>query len=184
MPADPELTAICRIQNGETGLFDTLVRQYRQPLYAFLRSIVRNDEDAEDLCQETFVRAFRSIGSYKSKCRFSTWLFTIGHNTAKTFLSRYSVIMREDIEDRPDSHNFHDDVETKEIFTFIDEAIRSLPGDKRQVMHLFYRENMSYAEIVGITGISMNTVKSHLFRGKEIVREYLIGHGVTLSEEE
>lgn len=182
MPTDPELIVIQRIQDGETGLFDILVRQYRQPLYAFLRSIIRNDDDAEDVCQEAFVRAFRSIGSYKSRCKFSTWLFTIAHNTAKTFISKYSAVIQEDISDRPDSHNFHDDVETGEIFSFIDDAIKTLPGDRRTVMHLFYRENMSYTEITDITGISMNTVKSHLFRGKETVREYLIGHGVTLSE--
>jgi RNA polymerase sigma factor (sigma-70 family) len=182
MANDPELVIIKRIQEGETGLFDILVRQYRQPLYAFLRSLIRNDADAEDICQETFVRAYRSIGSYKSKCKFSTWLFTIAHNTAKTFLSKYAAVIREDISERPDSYNFHDDVEKREIFSFIDEAINALSGDKRKVMHLFYRENMSYTEITDITGISMNTVKSHLFRGKETVREFLVSHGVTLSE--
>jgi len=183
MHCEPESEIVERIQSGETGLFSVLVRSYQSSLFSFLRSIVRNDADAEDLCQESFIRAYRAIGTYKAKSKFSTWLFSIAYNRAKTHLSKKSMTVSDDISRFVSSCNTASDAENNDLMRIIDEAINQLPEDKRSALHLFYREELSYREIAEVTGVPMNTIKSHIYRGKESLREYLSRAGIGLKED-
>ena len=168
---------ISQIISGQRDLFRLLVRQHEKAVYGMGLSFFRNKEDASDFTQEVLIKAYKSLSRFEGRSRFSTWLYKIAYNTALNEVNRrkdYQSLAEEETEKLVSS------VESPERITLrnavkeaIRKAINELPERFKICVDLFYFYDRSYLEIEAITGIPVNTVKSHIFRSKIILREKL-----------
>ncbi|MCL2277642.1 MAG: sigma-70 family RNA polymerase sigma factor [Treponema sp.] len=166
-----------QIVSGQKDLFRLLVRQHEKAVYGMGISFFRNGDDASDFSQEVFLKAYRSLSGFEGRSRFSTWLYKIAYNTALNEVNRrkeYQSLAEEDAEKLV---NRGETPEKLAIRGAAKEAVRlavnELPERFRICVDLFFFYDRSYQEIEAITGIPVNTVKSHVFRAKIILREKL-----------
>lgn len=132
--------------------------------------MVRNREDAEELAQDVFLKAFRSLSSFKGDCSFSTWIYRIAYNTAISGLrkKKYEFIAIEEsqIENVPEEE-IGEALGREELsgqLEKLDAALAQLPTDERALILLFYMKEKSVEELVSITGLSTSNVKIRLYR--------------------
>jgi len=171
-----ELLAV-RITAGHKNLFRLLVMRYQRAVYGMGLSFFRNAEDAADFSQEVFLKVYRSLSRFQGRSRFSTWLYKIAYNTAVNGVNRrkeYRSLAEE--EWGPGDNNTP---ERQAIRAAAREAVlaslQELPERYRVCVDMFFFYNCSYREIQEITGFPVNTVKSHVFRAKKLLREKLSG---------
>ncbi|MTI88785.1 MAG: sigma-70 family RNA polymerase sigma factor [Balneolaceae bacterium] len=169
-------------QEGKEQAFNELVRRYQDRLHNFLYRYTRNHQDCEDLVQETFFRVHKSKHSYERIAKFSTWMYTIALNLAKSLYKKkkrmYKVSIHKDESD-PDSREMvlenrdilQDDVlHEKLCMEQLEKALMELPEDFREVVILRDIQQLSYDEISEVTGVPMGTVKSRINRGRAQVK--------------
>jgi len=166
-----------QIVSGQKNLFRLLVRQHEKAVYGMGMSFFRNKEDASDFTQEVFIKAYRSLSRFEGRSRFSTWLYKIAYNTAINEVNRrkeYFSLAEEDAE------KLVNNGETPERVTLrnaakeaVLTAIKELPERFRICIDLFFFYDRSYQEIEAITGFPVNTIKSHVFRAKILLKEKL-----------
>lgn len=192
--ADEELFE--RFRLGDRGAFETLVRKHRAPLFTFvLRTLGTQDRArAEDLVQDTFVRAIKGAGEWQQKARFSTWLFTIARNLCLDAMRR-DKHRRADSLDAPASaadegaRPLHESVEgsspgperlseAARIGPVIHAAIAKLPAEQREVFVLREYSGVPFKEIGELTGVNENTVKSRMRYALEALRKALAAAGI------
>lgn len=174
---------IARFQQGDVQAFDVLVRRYKDQLLNFVFRFVGNRVDAEDIVQETFLRVFKNKHYYKEIAKFSTWVYTIAGNLAKTELRRrkrrkvFSVsnfVNEERDYDIPDSNrNPEKEVDGSIKDGYIQEAIDKLPPKFKEVILLRDVQGFAYEEISQILSIPLGTVKSRVNRGRLKLQEDL-----------
>jgi len=179
--SDEEL--IARFQQGDLQAFDILVRRYKDQLLNYVYRFVGNRSDAEDIVQETFLRVYKNKHYYKEIAKFSTWVYTIAGNLAKTELRRrkrrkvFSVSNFVDEErdyDIPDlERNPEQEVEGSIKDDIIQKAIEKLPPKFKEVILLRDVQGFSYEEISQILNIPLGTVKSRVNRGRLKLQEDL-----------
>ncbi len=178
--SDEEL--IHRFQGGEKEAYDELVSRFSGPLLNFIYRIIGDIAFAEDLLQETFIRLWLNRDSYREIARFSTWLYTIAGNLAKSELRRRRVrrwlSLSTDNQERtlelPDpSADPHRDLERRNIRRRVEEEIRRLPRVFREVIVLRDIQELSYEEIGSILQIPLGTVKSRVNRGRRKLQQRL-----------
>ena len=173
-PTDEEL--IARFQNGDAYAFDLLVRRYKDPLLNFIYRFLGDLVESEDIVQETFYRVYKNKHYYKEVAKFSTWIYTIAGNLAKTELRRrkrrrvFSIHKETAAEKELELPDLQSDPE-KEVNTIVTEkiiqkAITSLPQKFRQVIVLRDIQGFSYEEISGIIKVPLGTVKSRVNRAR------------------
>lgn len=175
-----------RIQGGDRQAFDLLVSKYRRRLVRMLSLLVHDTVEAEDIAQETFIRALRAMPGFRHEAAFSTWLYQIGVNTGKDFLitqSRHiptsTKIDLERLEMSSTSASVCDMntpetlLATKQIAYRVDAVIEALPLAFRTAICLHEIEGLSYDEIADILGCATATVRSRVFRAREIIVEKL-----------
>jgi len=168
---------VSQVVSGQKDLFRLLVRQYEKAVFGMGISFLRNQEDASDFTQEVFLKAYRNLSSFEGRSRFSTWLYRIAYNTAINEVNRrkeYRSLSDEDIEnlaktwDTPERTALRN--AAKEA---VQAALKDLPERFRICIDLFFFYDCSYQEIEVITGFPVNTIKSHVFRAKTLLREKL-----------
>jgi RNA polymerase sigma-70 factor (ECF subfamily) len=162
-PDDEELA--CRAQQGCTASFEELVRRYQVSVVQFLRRLGAG-ADAEDLFQETCVRAYRNLHRYRTKWRFTTWLFTIARRVTINHHHRTKAVSDgERLESVPSRTPgpFQAAAEHDERRRFWDEAARILSRDEMTAIWLFYVQDVSTREIAEVLEISVRTVEVHRF---------------------
>lgn len=180
-PTDEEL--IARFQNGDSYAFDLLVRRYKDPLLNFIFRFIGDLVEAEDLVQETFYRVYKNKHYYKEVAKFSTWIYTIAGNLAKTELRRRKrrkvfSIHKETVVDKeleiPDlKSDPEQEVNTVVTERLIQKAINELPEKFRQVIVLRDIQGFSYEEISQIINVPLGTVKSRVNRARLKLQEDL-----------
>jgi len=181
-PTDEQL--IRQFQQGDQEAYDEIVSRYRQPLYNFIYRIVGDAAYAEDLLQDTFIRLWLNKDSYREIARFSTWIYTIAGNLAKTELRRQKVrrwfsLSGGKSDDRPmevaddDASSPAEDVQRSNILKRIDKEIQKLPVVFREVIILRDVQELSYDEISTILKIPLGTVKSRVNRGRQRLQKKL-----------
>jgi len=178
---DEEL--IRAFQDGNNRAYDELVGRYRRPLFNFLCRIVNDAATAEDLLQETFVRLWLNRHSYREIAKFSTWIYTIAGNLAKTELRRLRIrrwisLSGNNPEDKPrefpdENSDPQGDLEQKTKRRRINQEIQKLPLVFREVIILRDMQELSYEEISSILKIPLGTVKSRVNRGRQRLKEKL-----------
>lgn len=180
-PTDEEL--IARFQNGDAYAFDLLVRRYKDPLLNFIYRFLNDLVESEDIVQETFYRVYKNKHYYKEVAKFSTWIYTIAGNLAKTELRRrkrrkvFSIHKETAAEKELELPDLKSDPE-KEVNTIVTEkiiqkAITSLPQKFRQVIVLRDIQGFSYEEISSIIKVPLGTVKSRVNRARLKLQEDL-----------
>lgn len=177
--SDDEL--IILVQGGDQRSFDALVKRYQRRIYFLALRMARDPDAADDLAQETFVKAYFAIGSFTVGRRFYTWLYRICMNLSINYLNKSKHTLpasRFDEEDEvlekeapgPDAV---DELISKEKTAKIEAAIEALSPKYKSVLVLRVYEEMSYEEIAGTLGISVGTVMSRLFRARQKLLEAL-----------
>jgi RNA polymerase sigma factor (sigma-70 family) len=183
-----DLEVIRAVLAGNTNAFAQLDRKYRRKLYGVIRSIVRNDDDAQDLVQDTLLKAFRALDTYKQEYPFEKWLFKIASNTCIDYIRR-TRFAPERLElddsggDAPvrqyidhDSPIPDEELIRKERTAILSSAIESLPEKYRIVIELRHEREMEYADIAEYLGVPLGTVKAHLFRARQLLLKKLESH--------
>jgi len=168
---------VSQIAAGQKDLFRLLVRRYKRPVYGMGLSFFRNAEDASDFTQEVFLKIYRSLPRFEERSRFSTWLYKIAYNTAingvnrrKEYQSLAEVVIEPSDSDTPERLMIR-----KAAREAVLASLQELPERYRVCIDLFFFYDCSYREIEAITGFPVNTIKSHVFRAKKLLREKLGG---------
>jgi RNA polymerase sigma-70 factor (ECF subfamily) len=166
---DSEAMLVARVvANDDRAAFELLVRRYQSPLRLFLRRLARNDAArADDLAQETFIKLYRSIGTYRGQAKFSSWLYRIAWNT---FLNDQRGRVPEAIFDEILHAPVDDSAQAAGDAADVERALGSLGDRQRAVFDLHYRKGMSHAEIATVLELPAGTVKSDLSRGLDELR--------------
>jgi RNA polymerase sigma-70 factor, ECF subfamily len=184
---DRELVAIA--VNGFDGSFEELVRRYQRPIAAYVYRMVGNYESALDLTQEIFIKVYNSLNRYRSEFKFSTWIYKIAHNAAVDHLRRTST-REQSLVAGTESDSFEiplesahltpeQESERKERRGEIESVVRALPANYRELIILRHSQDLSYEEIVEVTGLPLGTVKNRLFRAREMMRQQFVDKGIT-----
>ena len=179
-----------RILGGDTRAFEALARKYRGRILSLGLSFFKDTDDVEDFLQEVLVKVYLSLGQFKGKARLSTWITKIAYTTAINSIKRRKtyVSLAEGFEGEggTGSPRFRalgaperaaetpEDAAIREAtIAAIREAVRSLPEPYRVCIDFFFFYGMSYQEIADAAQIPLNTVRSHIFRAKKILRRHL-----------
>ncbi len=170
---------------GKEKAFRLLLNKHREPIYHVILKIVHNKEEARDLLQETFMKAFGSLSTYKSEYRFTTWLYRIAANSSIDYLRKKkidSLSLDQPLETKdgsvrielPDwTYNPEVDLVSKQRTLSINEAIDSLPKKYREVIAYRHKQDKSYEEIAEVLRIPVGTVKARIFRARELLKKKL-----------
>ena len=168
---------VSQIVSGQKDLFRLLVRQHERAVYGMGMSFFRNPEDASDFTQEVFLKAYRSLSRFEGRSRFSTWLYKIAYNTAINEVNRrkeYHSLAEEDAEKIANNGDTPERIAIRgAVKETVKAALDDLPERFRVCVDLFFFYDRSYQEIETITGFPVNTIKSHVFRAKKLLREKL-----------
>ena len=173
---DEDRIIAAQVVSGQKELFRLLVKRHEREVHGMGMSFFRNAEDASDFTQEVFLKTFRNLSRFEGRSRFSTWLYKIAYNTAINSVTRkkeYQSLTEEEIicgSDTPER-----DLLKGIARGAVLDAIKTLPERFKVCVDLFFFYDRSYHEIELITGFPVNTIKSHVFRAKKILREKLRG---------
>lgn len=178
--ADPEIVLIERVRNGERSAFSSLVEKYRQQAFSLCYNITGNSEDAKDILQEAFIKAYQGMKDFKGNSSFSTWLYRIVTNLCKDYLrkkNRASRILVEPATLQNDDEDVAEYIEAKdtnpdpaqatvvnELKYMLDSAIGLLPERQRLAFTLKHIQGMKLDEVADILKCKVSTVKAHLFK--------------------
>ncbi len=180
---------IQRVLEGDNDAFGLLVEKYQTKVYNLALRMCGNEDDAFDLSQESFLRAWRSLGSFQFEASFSTWLFRLSSNICLDFLRAkkrratvsLTMVSDEDEEtqlDLPDAGPTPEEAAlAADDRRLLAEALNSLPADFRQIITLRAIDDLSYTQIAEILGIQEGTVKSRLSRARTALRNKLLQNG-------
>ena len=172
---------VTRVQKGDKRAFDLLVLKYQYRVHAIVGRFIRDSHEVEDVTQEAFLKAYRALPRFRGDSQFYTWLFRIAVNTAKNYLvarSRRPPSSDVNLDDAefyagseqlkdlgtPENQLFRDELEA-----VINKAIEELPEDLRTAVTLREYEGLSYEDIAGVMDCPVGTVRSRIFRGRELI---------------
>ena len=171
-----------RVQSGDKQAFGLLVSKYQRKLHRLIARLVRDPAEVEDLAQETFIKAYRALASFRGESAFYTWLYRIGINTAKNHLAAQvrripaSVgVDSGEMEGAEGAERLRDfdtperQLMTRQIALTVDEALAGLPDELREAITLRELEGLSYEDIASTMDCPIGTVRSRIFRAREAI---------------
>ncbi len=185
-PVNPDIELVARTQSGDARAFDELVVKYTPRLYGLVYNMTSNHEDANDLLQDVFAKAFRSIRGFRGKSSFYTWIHSIAVNMTINFLKKRGRRFQMSLDDV--DLNIQNDKEFIELTASsspvreadlgelqqkLNEAMLKLSPEHRAVVTMFDIQGMPHAEISKILGVSEGTVRSRLFYAHRQLQAYL-----------
>lgn len=183
MTAEEELRLVKRAAEGDEGAFEKLVIENEKLIYNVALKITGNPDDAEDVAQEAFIKAYRNLGSFRGESRFSGWLYRLCYNAAmdhirKTRDPNLRSLTNDDGSDAEldvadPAPTPEESAERKETQRIVREAVNQLDGDKREILIMREFSGMSYTAIADALGIEEGTVKSRISRARASLAEIL-----------
>lgn len=175
-----------RAQKGDSRAFELLVSKYQRRLTRLLFRFIKDEHEVNDVAQEAFIKAYRALPNFRGDSAFYTWLYRIAINTAKNFLvvnGRQPVIqgslatdegeLLDLTEQMPDYRTPETDLLNREIIQTVDAAVAGLPEELRQAIMLREMEGLSYEEIAQTMNCPIGTVRSRIFRAREVIAKEL-----------
>ena len=179
--SDEELVA--RSIGGDPDSFNQLVLRWERPIYALAYRVIGREEDARDVCQETFLRAFRALNGFRGPAKFSSWLYRIALNLCRDWVRRERrtpVIQAPDELDalelsaiREPTVSVDDLVARRELTFIVERAMAKLPEDQRTAIILKEYHELTFQEIADLVGCPLSTVKTRLYQGLAVLRREL-----------
>ena len=172
MTREQEAAIVRKVLGGDANAFETLVLEYEKNVYNIALRMTGNSEDAADMTQEAFIKAYNSLQSFRGDSKFSVWLYRIVSNVCLDFLRsknrRPTVSLSVEDDDGEDAQLTRDSVRR---------GLDSLPPDYRQILLLREIQGLSYDEIAQALSLEVGTVKSRIFRARKRLCTFLIGDG-------
>ena len=178
---DDELVA--RSMGGDAESFNQLIRRWERPIYALAYRVIGREEDARDVCQETFLRAFRALPGFKGQAKFSSWLYRIALNLCRDWIRRQrrAPVMQmpegvdpgELVAERGPVESIEDLVGRRRLSAVVEEAMALLPEEQRTAIILKEYHGMTFQEIADMQGCPLSTVKTRLYQGLTVLRRHL-----------
>ncbi len=182
---DEELVA--RSRGGDAESFNQLILRWERPIYALAYRVIGREEDARDVCQETFLRAFRALPGFKGQAKFSSWLYRIALNLCRDWMRRQRrtpvVQMPEGVDpielasERGPVESIETLVERQELSAVVADAMARLPEEQRTAIILKEYHGMTFQEIADLQGCPLSTVKTRLYQGLSVLRRHLEKNG-------
>lgn len=180
-----DLELVARVQQGQRQAFDLLVKKYQARILALILRFVRDRHEAEDVAQETFVRAYRALANFRGDAAFYTWLYRIAINTAKNHLAARSrrtpdvdidsseaeLLGGEDALRHTDTPE--GELLARELEAIVHKAIAGLPDELRTALMLREFDGLSYEDIATIMRCPVGTVRSRIFRARDEVDRHI-----------
>lgn len=185
-----DINIINLVKEGDQRAFDILVAKYQDRLVYSVFKYCKDLDLSQDIAQEAFVKAYRSIDKFRGDSSFYTWIYRIAINTAKNYFSnksRGAEVYNEDILDNAlsdlsmDSENPETLLEADELKDAVMEAFQNLPDDIRSTLSLREYDGLSYEEIAKVQNCPIGTVRSRIFKGREIINETFSRLGMSKS---
>ena len=181
---DEELVA--RSIGGDADSFNQLILRWERPIYALAYRTIGREEDARDVCQETFLRAFRALPRFRGQAKFSSWIYRIALNLCRDWIRRERrtgfVQPPEDVDlmamvaaGEP-SESIEDLVARKDQIRAVERAMALLPEEQRTAIVLKEYHGMTFQEIADLMGCPLSTVKTRLYQGLSVLRRELTSH--------
>ncbi|MET0464335.1 MAG: RNA polymerase sigma factor [Chitinophagaceae bacterium] len=174
---------ISKVLGGDQQAYAVLVDRYKSYVFTLALRFTKNREDAEEVSQDIFIKAYRALADFRGASKFSTWLYTIVNTTCITFLRKkrlevYSLDNENvfEVADSQDSGFRANLVEQKSRVNMVNQAIALLSSDDAEIITLFYKAEQSLDEIAKVLGIETNTVKVRLHRARTRLREKMQKH--------
>lgn len=178
---------------GDTECFDQLVLRWERPIYALAYRVLGRQEDARDVCQDTFLRAFRGLRAFKGQAKFSSWIYRIALNLCRDAMRRDRrtplVAVPEGVDptslaaQQPSpAPSVEDLVEQAEIGRYVEAAMRRLPDDQRTAILLKEYHGLTFQEVADVMGCPLSTAKTRLYQGLTVLRRELGVEGRRPSE--
>lgn len=173
-----DLELVQQVRNGKREAFTELMRRYQQRVYWVARRIVGSHDDADDVAQETFVKAYLGLGDFRGDSSFFTWLYRIAVNLSLNVVRKQQLISY--LRDSPiissflpASENPYKDAELKDLESRLHQAVAKLPEKQRAVFVMRYFDEMSYEEISEVLKTSVGGLKANYFHALRKVQEFL-----------
>jgi RNA polymerase sigma-70 factor (ECF subfamily) len=184
---DEELVA--RSRGGDLDSFNQLVLRWERPIYALAYRVIGREEDARDVCQETFLRAFRALGGFKGQAKFSSWIYRITLNLCRDWIRRER---RQPVAQAPEgidivelasqkavpAESIEDLVARREIGQAVARAMADLPAEQRTAIILKEYHGLTFQEIADMLECPLSTVKTRLYQGLTVLRRELERSGM------
>jgi len=169
---------ISRVLKGEQNAYAELVNRYQAYVFTLVLRMIKTREDAEEVAQDVFIKAYRSLADFRGESKFSTWLYTIANTTSITFLRKKKLDVHSldnekvfEVADSKDSGFRANLVEQKSRVNMVNEAIAMLSPDDAEIITLFYKAEQNLEEIARILRLETNTVKVRLHRARARLKD-------------
>ena len=178
---------VAAFQDGDSSAFDELVSRWDRRIHGAVYRVVGPDEDARDLCQEAFLKAYRGLGTFKREARFSSWLYQIAINVCRDRLRRRrgkTAVSLDELEETPAgtlaarAPSPLELVEARDMRHLVAQAMATLSADEREVVILKEYQDLTFPEIAEVLDVPLSTVKTRLYRGLAQLRHQLERQGV------
>lgn len=167
------------VLRGNQSDYSIIIERYKNKAFSMVKRMLRNEQDAEEVLQDCFIKAYNSLNSFKGESKFSTWFYRIVYNTTLTRLSskkRKTESEMSSIEDHFDlkSDYDHKEHENEDLSEFIKGMVNQLPERYSAIIDLFYLNEMSCEEISKVMNISLSNVKVMLYRSRSALKELIV----------
>ncbi|HOV33750.1 MAG TPA: RNA polymerase sigma factor [Candidatus Hydrogenedens sp.] len=166
-----ELELVQKSRQGNTEAFAELVRKHQQIVFNIAYRFMRDTELAEDMAQESFIKAFKHIKGFRGDCTFSTWLYRVTCSVCLTELNRRKKKLEVELQPNTPAGSIENKVTEQEIAEKVRECVTRLSDRYSTVLTLYYLNGISYEEIAEIMGIPVGTLKTWMFRARKQLRK-------------
>jgi RNA polymerase sigma factor (sigma-70 family) len=159
-----------KVINGQTGYFSHIVEKYQNVVFSIALKILNNREDAEEMAQESFLKAYKSLSTFKGNAKFSTWLYRITYNTCISEFRKRKIYFTsaDDIQIKDESEEMNlEGIPEENRERFVKAALEKLPEDEYTLIVLYYYEDQSIDEACKITGLTASNAKVKLHRARK-----------------
>jgi RNA polymerase sigma-70 factor (ECF subfamily) len=182
---DEEL--VDRSRGGDADSFNQLITRWERPIYALAYRVIGREEDARDVCQEAFLRAYRGLAGFKGEAKFSSWLYRITLNLCRDWIRKQRRAPVSQMPEDTDAmelaaevgpvESIEDLVARRELSAVVARAMTLLPEEQRTAIILKEYQGMTFQEIADLQGCPLSTVKTRLYQGLSVLRRHLQRNG-------
>lgn len=172
-------TLVRNILNGNTQAFSFLIKKYEKLVFHMIQKLVNDEPSVEELAQDVFMKVYEKLPGFRFESKLSTWIATIAYRQTINHLRKSRKMQYKELEEASEDRFFVDHktpastIESLDTGQFVQAQIEKLPAHYRNILYLYHIEEMTYPEIVEITGLPLGTVKNYLFRARKLLKDQL-----------